>query len=475
MELTAGKAKTTKAKPAPTKGKKTMPASAHNSPMLASSPLASSFNPTMMEAPPAARPQSSRLRQNSAATNLRHEKTQQDDSTNSRPMSAAGKPNGNAEKTINGRRRIQDTTEEHDENIGDEINPQPRQTREISQKLKREEMDNVEVGSGNERGRPANSRSGSDRGRNSGRGSKAGTPKTDSFPAPAALGSAAMTRIRSTRRGGPGDRDSSSSEPQVQGTGISKHKRNASNSHLVKQLAPFNKSPNLDRHRLDDDDDEKEEGSVSEDGQGEDGTAEDEAEAEARRATRKSATRRPLSRRNTATSLTLRTSPAPLEGSRESSPVASPPPTSTRQSTRSSGRNEQHTRSENGYSTAARLDNEPPALEEDGSDGDDEVPAEPEEDLEDDTIRVADQDGDDSEHDPDDPNEQKYCYCNRGSYGEMVACDNDNCAKEWFHLDCTDLTEAPAEDDIWYCRDCRPKTGRARGGRGARGGKSGAS
>ncbi|KAF2215387.1 hypothetical protein CERZMDRAFT_20531, partial [Cercospora zeae-maydis SCOH1-5] len=53
-----------------------------------------------------------------------------------------------------------------------------------------------------------------------------------------------------------------------------------------------------------------------------------------------------------------------------------------------------------------------------------------------------------------DPNEQKYCYCNRGSYGEMVACDNDNCAKEWFHLGCTELREAPAEDDSWFCRDC---------------------
>lgn len=30
-----------------------------------------------------------------------------------------------------------------------------------------------------------------------------------------------------------------------------------------------------------------------------------------------------------------------------------------------------------------------------------------------------------------DPSEPRYCYCNRVSYGEMVACDNDDCPREW--------------------------------------------
>jgi hypothetical protein len=30
--------------------------------------------------------------------------------------------------------------------------------------------------------------------------------------------------------------------------------------------------------------------------------------------------------------------------------------------------------------------------------------------------------------------EVTYCYCNGVSYGEMVACDRDNCAREWFLL-----------------------------------------
>ncbi|KAF2478934.1 hypothetical protein BDY17DRAFT_233608, partial [Neohortaea acidophila] len=54
-----------------------------------------------------------------------------------------------------------------------------------------------------------------------------------------------------------------------------------------------------------------------------------------------------------------------------------------------------------------------------------------------------------------DPDEPKYCYCNRGSYGEMIACDNELCAREWFHLGCTDLREPPDEAVKWYCEDCK--------------------
>jgi hypothetical protein len=28
--------------------------------------------------------------------------------------------------------------------------------------------------------------------------------------------------------------------------------------------------------------------------------------------------------------------------------------------------------------------------------------------------------------------EHIYCYCNGVSYGEMVACDRQNCAREWY-------------------------------------------
>jgi hypothetical protein len=39
--------------------------------------------------------------------------------------------------------------------------------------------------------------------------------------------------------------------------------------------------------------------------------------------------------------------------------------------------------------------------------------------------------------------EPTYCYCNGVSYGEMVACDNEGCVKEWFHLGCVGLKVAP--------------------------------
>lgn len=49
-------------------------------------------------------------------------------------------------------------------------------------------------------------------------------------------------------------------------------------------------------------------------------------------------------------------------------------------------------------------------------------------------------------------NEPVYCYCQKPSHGEMVACDHDECALEWFHYECVGLTAAPVGE--WYCPDC---------------------
>jgi hypothetical protein len=54
-----------------------------------------------------------------------------------------------------------------------------------------------------------------------------------------------------------------------------------------------------------------------------------------------------------------------------------------------------------------------------------------------------------------DPNEPRYCYCGDVSYGEMVACDNENCEREWFHLGCVGLSEPPPRRTKWYCDDCK--------------------
>ncbi|KAK4157970.1 inhibitor of growth protein 3 [Chaetomidium leptoderma] len=55
-----------------------------------------------------------------------------------------------------------------------------------------------------------------------------------------------------------------------------------------------------------------------------------------------------------------------------------------------------------------------------------------------------------------DPDEEKYCLCNRVSFGTMIQCDNvDICKQEWFHLECVGLSDIPARTTKWYCPDCR--------------------
>lgn len=49
--------------------------------------------------------------------------------------------------------------------------------------------------------------------------------------------------------------------------------------------------------------------------------------------------------------------------------------------------------------------------------------------------------------------EGPYCICQRGSFGEMVACDNDNCEFQWFHYECVGMKEQPLGE--WLCPSCR--------------------
>lgn len=67
-----------------------------------------------------------------------------------------------------------------------------------------------------------------------------------------------------------------------------------------------------------------------------------------------------------------------------------------------------------------------------------------------------------------DGDEPRYCYCNEVSYGNMVACDNDDCPREWFHLACVNLDKAPVGRTKWFCseecKDQHAKT-KTKGGR----------
>lgn len=52
--------------------------------------------------------------------------------------------------------------------------------------------------------------------------------------------------------------------------------------------------------------------------------------------------------------------------------------------------------------------------------------------------------------DEDDESEPRYCYCNQVSFGEMVACDNDACPTEWFHLSCVGLAKPPGRNGTFF-------------------------
>lgn len=53
--------------------------------------------------------------------------------------------------------------------------------------------------------------------------------------------------------------------------------------------------------------------------------------------------------------------------------------------------------------------------------------------------------------------DRKYCTCRSVSFGNMVACDNEECSYEWFHWSCVGMTREPAGK--WYCPECRQKPG----------------
>ncbi|KAF9028544.1 hypothetical protein BDZ89DRAFT_1014947 [Hymenopellis radicata] len=70
-------------------------------------------------------------------------------------------------------------------------------------------------------------------------------------------------------------------------------------------------------------------------------------------------------------------------------------------------------------------------------------PDEPEE------VEGEDEDGDD---------DKPYCFCQKKSFGDMIACDGPNCPYEWFHLSCVGLkTNQLNEDASWYCDVCKTK------------------
>ncbi|KAK0937292.1 hypothetical protein LTR29_011115 [Friedmanniomyces endolithicus] len=522
-----------KTKPAAVPTKKRVLNSTHNSPAMASSPLHSSFIAANMEPPPAnVKPQSTRLRQNSM-TNARQEIFSAAQEGSSRPASAAGaKHVGKTNLKRNVQARPDETAEE--QSATRTVEQAPKRTA-TNDSLKREDTDIPDAAA--ERPHVSRSSSGKISNSNSNRDhhaaarargqsqSKTSTPRNEQ----GAFGPEAptMLRTRSTRSqwntgdssgGGGGaagaspatgtrDESSASDEPKEQGAsgggGVGagaksggkirreQHQRSVSNSHLIKQLMPFNRSPDLDRGREGSEEDGEGDGGGRVGGDGDE--AGDGAQVADGEKVRDGRISRPASRRNTLMRAATdggvaRTSAAPpgtadagmedeieagahqqQQGEEEDrqddndemqdvdvddhhdahSTALSPPPQPTTT-------NDPLPFPSPSPSPSA---SPPPALEPELTDEpgpvEDASMEEPDAELE---------EPEDSDHDPDDPNEPKYCYCDRGSFGEMVACDNERCAKEWFHIECTELSEAPGDDEQWFCRNCRPvgKGGRRR-------------
>ncbi|KAK4891703.1 hypothetical protein LTR27_009711 [Elasticomyces elasticus] len=564
--------KVAKTKPAAPPSKKRAPGSAHQSPAMASSPLHGTFGAGAaagMEPPPLGRPGSTRLRQNST-TNLRHQSLVEAESGNSRPVSSAGgkeKEKEKGGKVGAGKRKARVEESGTDEQV------------EVPKRneggVKREDTEMPDASTSvvaTAAVRPGTSRSSSGKNSNSAQASarargqslsKTSTPRTDTgaatfaappLPPPSRVGTGdgevttpvlpGLARARSTRSrrntGNLGE-SSASDEPKEQGVSGSSmgrrkghgHERTASNSHILRQLMPFNRSPELKERGKsaegeedgegDDgaEDGENGEGEGQNEGDDEGGKGVNEAEEDPNVKGRRRVAKlmeggmhermgrgdRQLSKPELMVAGRLEGSPSPVrEGEQEEMDEIGDETelgVAAQQEEGELGDGDEEMHDGDGdidepVPEAASPEQEqndalpspsaspspPPTLEEADPNALSSPSASPspqppsqqlspepapelDADIEGDVEGELEED-EDEDHDPDDPNEPKYCYCNRGSYGEMVACDNDQCEREWFHIGCTELLEAPGEDEGWWCDGCRPR-GHGGGGRGGRG------
>lgn len=66
---------------------------------------------------------------------------------------------------------------------------------------------------------------------------------------------------------------------------------------------------------------------------------------------------------------------------------------------------------------------------------------------------------------PVNPYEPTYCTCGQVAFGEMIACDAEDCSVEWFHCACVGIAPSNRPKDKWYCPTCAPRVA-ASGGAG---------
>ena len=78
----------------------------------------------------------------------------------------------------------------------------------------------------------------------------------------------------------------------------------------------------------------------------------------------------------------------------------------------------------------------------------------------DDTHARMDGDGDEEMMDDGENDNRHYCTCHRVSFGDMVACDDNECPYEWFHWECVGITKEP--QGIWICSTCTERRAKAK-------------
>ena len=494
--------KVTKAKaapPAPPKRKNA--SSAQTTPATAASPLQATFSAANADAS-AGRPQSARLTK-ASSTNLRHERVV--DQEESRPTTASSKTNGEKEKS-NGKKRARE-----EEELPAEA-PEPAQEETAPENtMKREDVESSAQ-------RPVPSRSNSSK-KTSSRQSNTGTPRAEEPGS-----DTAMARTRSTRSTR-GNADTPGSEtPNYPRANHKRSMHGGSMSGLMRQIAPFNRSPD---HGRDEDDPDEDLDSNSE-GEGRFGgrslrrsnTGSRNVSRQAPGRKRSGNSSRDRERRRTATEqrhddrdteMANVTDDKDIVSSRE--PPGSPPPAPALTHSPSPSLSSQAP-TPSQLSPAPQPQRSPPQAnispaheaeteQQPDREGDADTSLPPSssaasplaspapnspprsnptrgETLTSQHAPRAESEApatDDEDPDPDDPSEPKYCYCLRGSYGDMVGCDNPKCEREWFHLGCTDLEIMPGEEESWFCTLCRPRgrlhgvgsRGGARGGAGGRG------
>ncbi|THW47547.1 hypothetical protein D6D25_04295 [Aureobasidium pullulans] len=229
-----------------------------------------------------------------------------------------------------------------------------------------------------------------------GRGSVTSTPRTEAFPDVAV----SRTRGRHLHTGhsrGSGTPDHSRSAHDRKSRG---RRKSGSGAHILKQIASFNRSPDADRRR----DDSKGSDMSEDDGHG--------------------------------------------RSVRRSYP---PRVTTISRNRRERGNGSRGTTTSRRTELSQEPEDEPAEVEPEA-----EAEAEAEVEAEEVEQAVDDEDIEEAE----DPDEPKYCYCGQGSFGEMIACDNDDCPMEWFHLGCTGLRAVPGDNVKWFCDVCKEPKGR---------------